>query len=456
MKTNKLLAVLLVCGLCFSFTACQSTPLKDATQITLSDEQILVDGIAITSNTEDAVYAANDIFFANAPGEEANEEDLVVSKDSADAHTVIHITKPGNYAINGTLSLGQIAVDLGEDAKTNPEAVVTLVLNNADITCEVAPAIIFYNAYECASVENASEIVDTKTAGANVYIVDETINTLNGAYVYNVYDGALYSTVSMNVDGGKKNSGALYVNALCEGVCSEMHLTVNGGQMFVNSGNDGINTNYDGVSVTTINDGFVDVIVNGATGEGDGIDSNGWVVLNGGTVNAAACSISADAGIDADNGIIINGGEIVATGHMYDKISGGEQNYAVFNFVESQMGGNIYELKNKKEKTVFAATCNNDFTMLLVSGKKLKESTYSFWCEDVQFFVGEGLAGGFMGDPSMAIPEDMDIPEMPKGEKPEGMPEMPKGEKPEFQVDEENTDIVFDIVKGGNIFHVFY
>lgn len=38
----------------------------------------------------------------------------------------------------------------------------------------------------------------------------------------------------------------------------------------------------DGVSVATINGGKLTLTVTGETGEGDGIDSNGWIVINGG------------------------------------------------------------------------------------------------------------------------------------------------------------------------------
>ena len=84
-----------------------------------------------------------------------------------------------------------------------------------------------------------------------------------------------------------------------------------------------------GVSVTTINGGTLRIRVTGETGEGDGIDSNGWLVINGGTVVAEACSQSADAGIDSDMGIHINGGTVIATGSMLDRIEEGGQNYAV-------------------------------------------------------------------------------------------------------------------------------
>ena len=108
---------------------------------------------------------------------------------------------------------------------------VTLVLNGVDITCEVAPAVIFYNVYECGSddAEQASKDVDTSAAGANVIIADGTINTVSGSYVERIYkpdsvvlsddktevedaeklhkyDGAFYSKRSMNIFGGKENT----------------------------------------------------------------------------------------------------------------------------------------------------------------------------------------------------------------------------------------------------------
>lgn len=126
-----------------------TTPvIENATAVVLSDSGITVDGKAVSTDSTQAVYTAKDIIyyesgkdFTYGEGEKADEH----TKEEADAHTVVHITKPGAYAISGKLSAGQIAVDLGEDAKKDPNAVVTLVLNGMDITCSVAPGVIFYN-----------------------------------------------------------------------------------------------------------------------------------------------------------------------------------------------------------------------------------------------------------------------------------------------------------------------
>lgn len=127
----------------------------------------------------------------------------------------------------------------------------------------------------------------------------------------------------MNIDGEDDCSGILNIIASNEGLDSELHLTINGGNINIQSGNDGINTNEDEVSVTTINGGNINIKVTGDTGEGDGIDSNGWLVVNGGKIHVAACSDSQDAGIDSDMGIHINGGTVIASGNMLDRIEDG-------------------------------------------------------------------------------------------------------------------------------------
>lgn len=111
---------------------------------------------------------------------------------------MIHITQAGDYSLSGSLSAGQIAIDLGEDAENDPTAVVNLYLNGVDITCSVAPAVIFYNVYECGSTdtESASETVDTSAAGANVYLVDGTENNIRGSYVARIYE-----SVELSEDG---------------------------------------------------------------------------------------------------------------------------------------------------------------------------------------------------------------------------------------------------------------
>ena len=414
------LGLLTACG---AEASSEEAPLPEGTvSIQLSDNGITVDGEKASSDDTDAVYVAHDIvFYLEGQGiayGEGTEEDAH-SQAEADAHTVVHISQPGTYVLSGTLSAGQVAVDLGEDAEEDPDAVVTLILNGVDITCSVAPAVIFYNVYECGSAdaETAVKDVDTSAAGANVILADGTVNNIAGSYVARIYKpdsvelsedgsevvdskklhkygGAFYAKMSMNVDGEAEGTGVLNIFAENEGLDSELHLTVNGGVINILSGNDGINTNEDGVSVTTVNGGTMTIEVDGATGEGDGIDSNGWLVINGGTVIAAACGDSQDAGIDSDMGIYINGGTVVASGNMYDRIEDGGQNYVVFSFAERQQGGTSYTLEDVGSMPVGTYTPANDFTYLVISDANMSAANY-------RLLQGETPLSGIVSDGEM-------------------------------------------------------
>ena len=469
------------------FTACDNTNgasvFDGATQIELNDTEIFVDGEVAGTNIDAAVYVANDIVYYEAGHDFTYGEGSVAdshTEEEALAHTVVHISEPGTYCLAGKLSKGQIAIDLGEDAEDDPNAVVTLILNNVDITCEVAPAIIFYQVYECGDTDEEEAIyeVDTSAAGANVVIADGTSNTVNGSYVARIYkpdsvelndagtevedakklhkyDAAFYSKMSMNIDGDKQGTGILTINAENEGLDSELHLTINGGNIDINSGNDGINTNEDGISVTTINGGSLTITVTGDTGEGDGIDSNGWIVINDGTVIAAACSDSADAGIDSDMGIYINGGTVMATGHMLDHIENGGQTYAVFQFAQAQTGEDTIYLKDASGETVMKYSPENRYSVLVFSSLYLEEGTYTLWNGETQL-VGQSMTGmqggpwgGMNPDGKPEIPEGMEFPE--EFEQPEDM-RPPMNQPNQFGGNFGDLFTEFKITDGANMF----
>lgn len=425
-----------------------TTP-ADITTIQLNDNHILVNGKSISTNTDSSVYQANDIVFYLAGQDftygEGSEEDAH-SQDEADKQTVVHIAKPGTYSVSGKLSAGQIAIDLGEDAKDDPNAVVNLILDNVDINCQVAPGIIFYNVFECGNKDEntATFDVDTAAAGANIILADDSTNVVNGSHVAKIYksvtlndegtevvdskklhkyDAAVYSEMSMNVCGEEKGTGELTINADNEGLDSELHLTINSGNIIINSGNDGINTNEDGISVTTINDGCLTINVTGTTGEGDGIDSNGWLVINGGTVNSFACGTSMDSGIDSDMGIYINGGTVIASGNMLDRIANEATTYSVFSFIKKVPANTTLTLKDETGNPVMEITSVNEFSNLLIANPQILPGTYTLWNGDVQYACLKDSKDGNHGH----LPGKVDFPEeLPHNDEFDVMP--PEGE----------------------------
>ena len=127
-----MLSVLTGCGKSGSVSK-KNIPAEETAEskkIALSDSGITVDGAAISDDETAAVYAAQDIVYyeegqgvAYGAGTDADAH----SQEEADAHTVVYITQPGTYTLSGTLSAGQIAVDLGDGAEEDPEAVVTIL-----------------------------------------------------------------------------------------------------------------------------------------------------------------------------------------------------------------------------------------------------------------------------------------------------------------------------------------
>lgn len=378
--------LVLITAVCLCTAGCvQAEQDVSTTEVTiiLSDTGVLVDGEPASSSSTEAVYIGEPIIYYEAGHDssygEGTETDAHTAEEAA-AHTVVTITKPGTYRISGTLSAGQIAIDLGENASENPDAVVELILDNMSVTCTVAPAVIFYNVYETES---------TSTAGAIVTLADGSENFVNGSYVARIYqegttenlhryDGAFYSKMSMLVQGEEDGSGKLIITAANEGLDTELHLTINSGNIWITSQDDGINTNEDGLSVTTINGGYL-VINSGLGSEGDGIDSNGDLTINGGTVIALANGISGDGGLDADGEILINGGTVIALGNRNDAASSGSaQPFMELSYAVTKAAGSLISITDADGTEILTFVPPKEYQSLTFSSADLELDTVYF------------------------------------------------------------------------------
>lgn len=401
-----MVTIFLLCG-CSDRVSENGNEADKVISIVLSDKKIMVDGREASENKRDSVYIGADIIYYEEGkdktyGEGSRKDEHSVQE--AEAHTVITITRPGTYEVSGRISYGQIAIDLGEGSREDKDAVVNLVLNNAEINCSVAPAIVIYNAYECgsSSKKDADPIVDTASAGFNLILAKDSENIVNGSYVAKIYrdgttkedikngdakkkykfDAAIDSLVSFNIDS--KENGKLTVNAENEGISSGLHMTINNGEIIINAADDSINTNKDDVSVFTMNGGTL--ICNSGFGDGgDGIDSNGYIVINGGFVTAYANSESIDSGVDSDKGIYINGGTLFATGNMYDEVSkDSEQLFMVMDFGQKIKKDSLIMMTDDKENPIAVFPAVNDYHVAVYSSPELTKGDYYFYQDKVQ------------------------------------------------------------------------
>lgn len=462
MKKKVLLIFAVFSLLAVLFCGCEKQAAEEVPEdnfISLTDGTITFNGNEVSSESE-GIFISNDVIYYEDRDTyddgftygEGTDSDKHSAEDAA-ACTVLNITEAGTYRISGKLSEGQIRVDLGEDAYSNPDAVVTLILDNADISCSIAPAILFMNVYECDgdwSTETAGSSVDTSAAGANIIIEDGSVNRVNGSHVAKIYkdnadekklwkqDGAFYSYMSINIDG---NDGILNIIGDNEGLNSELHLTVNGGIINITSQDDGINTNEDGVSVTTINGGSIHIL-GGLGAEGDGVDSNGWLVINGGTVIASANPAS-DSGLDSDMGSYINGGTVVAFGSTMDWAeSDSEQVTINLQFAEYKNADDAILIKNASDGNVVFSFDPTEDEVLSANARKymgaiiscpefMLGDTYNIFVANVQqAYTGTDVNGG-----APAMPDDMerpdDQPQPPDGNPPESPQGEPAGNPPE-------------------------
>ena len=254
------------------------------------------------------------------------------------ADGTVTITEEGSYNLRGSFD-GIIIVE------TDKEAKVQIILDGATVKNAGSAGIYVKSAdkvYLTLADGSTNEIANS---GEFVAIDDEDVN----AAIYSKEDLVINGNGSLTVtsekghavksnDDLKVTGGALTVDAAKDGLHAKEELTIDGGTITINAsegieativtindGNvtidatdDGINASLKSEDVGTptveINGGYVTITM--AKGDTDGIDTNGNLYINGGTVN-----ITAQFPFDYDGEAKHNGGTIIVNGEEIDEIT---------------------------------------------------------------------------------------------------------------------------------------
>lgn len=347
--------------------------------------------------------------------------------------TVININAVGSYEFTGNITGAMLAVNTNDKSGN-----INIALNNASIDTDSkkAPAIYVYNKdknyTDCiVTIKTVSGTKNYLEGGklkkvsligsdeldkySGYYSGDSLTNYTNypayyGIYTNNEIENILFATVkadnedlqdgdpyyfykasgavSSDIDLYFEGEGYLKVTSKNkEGIETKGNLTFSGGtgdyEIFAED--DCLNTTTANNSTTTvrndltINVGSLLASVSTEADEGDAIDSNGKLVIDGGTIYAFANPNSGDAGLDSVNGAYINGGTVIATGNMVDQISDdSKQNfiYASFNKIPADT---LIAIKDQDDAIITAFKTGRNIQNLVYSSSNLNYESYKLY-----------------------------------------------------------------------------
>lgn len=231
----------------------------------------------------------------------------------------------------------------------------------------------------------------------------------SGAVTVDANDDALHSNGELRIEGGtisissgddaihsddllQITDGTVTIDKCYEGIESAK-VEISGGTIEIQSYEDGINAADGTQNMFNGSNGNCHIIISGGYisvncigREGDGIDSNGTILISGGELYIAGSSGSADAALDADGGILIDGGYVFATGSlgMVETPASNSSQYCVsFAASQSLSSGTTLYLCDGNGDVIMYFMVPRDCQSVIISCPEFENgSTYSIYGGD--------------------------------------------------------------------------
>ncbi|MBR2811727.1 MAG: carbohydrate-binding domain-containing protein [Solobacterium sp.] len=268
--------------------------------------QIVLDGVTITNSDFPCIYvnSADKVFITTTDSENTLTVTGSFTSDG-NTNTDAVIFAKDDLVLNGTGTLNVTSSDNGITAKDDLK-----ITGGTYVIQAVADAI---EVNDMLAIADGNITIVTYKDGIHAEDSDDTsvgsVYICGGTLQIAAADDAVHATRIIQIDDGTlKLQGAEGLEAT--------YIQVNGGDLSISASDDGINAARKSSAYTPtfeMNDGSLTVSM--GSGDTDGIDSNGNIVINGGTIN-----ITGQSSFDYDGQAVYNGGTIIVNGQQVNSI----------------------------------------------------------------------------------------------------------------------------------------
>ena len=268
--------------------------------------QLVLDGVTIENTDFPCVYVRSaDKVFLTVTADSSLSVTGAFRKDG-ETKTDGVIFSRADLTLNGTAALTIASSDNGVVGKDDLKICgLTLTVTAADHAVEANDSIRVLDGVISLTAGKDGLHVKENSDGTKGYIA-----IFGGEITIAATDDAIHATSVMQIDGGTLDiSGG-------EGLEATV-IQINGGQITVAATDDGINAGYkhSAYQPAIIFNGGETTITMGA-GDTDGVDSNGDIYINGGTI-----SVTGQSAFDYDGQAALNGGTVIVNGTQVDSIT---------------------------------------------------------------------------------------------------------------------------------------